>query len=1282
MPIDSGSGGGGTLKPGGEAYGDNLLTTALEVTTTSQNLPIQLQAGKWYGLLFSDGTANEPGPMLSWRAPVSGLKGITFALQEFYKVNFTIGATTTAMAKTTGSRTLYLREIRLAIAQKGARGNQGIPGDALAGGPFSDNVLPRTVTINTNGRSFDLGVRLEAGQWYEFYVSKTADRHQAVHGFSVKIPSATEADHWWKAGVLGNEATGLIVDKQSSGNTTMSKYAIGVRGVASIASIDVDAIYRHQSAKGDGGVGREELYAVGPTRTLNANQSPSNDWRYGLVDAAGNAITAPQNGIRWYKTRQPTTATNKYPFIAERKVVGIPNEGDEVTADWDTPVLTSEPGRDSSVPDATETVAGKVRRATSAEVQARTEVNAFVPPNLLSSAMGQILRGGVFGENLLSSSVTLNASPAAATSFGRILEPGSWYIAFFARTEDAAIGNWEQFRAPARGSTVTLIGPLGSGTGRGYFGIRIATGSGTTGNDTGLVVGGSGENNPRPLRLTEVRQVKAAKGDGGVGREKLYAVGPTRTLNANQYPSNDWRYGLVDAAGNAIATARNGIRWYKTPQSTTPTNKYPFVAVRKTVGTPSEGDEVSADWAVALISEPGQDGSGPRPTSPLGYEPPWSFIRQSTTAGPEVSVASGSAAEVGSAWNTAAGKHGDFAVLGLTPLTSSFSFTGIPSDTDTDLHVVARMRISYQLFHGTIELLIKETYRDAQNAEQTRVTSLDTITIASNARKDTANSTMRTPNGVVLKARSGRTYTLFIKGTPETARPSANVGFWNGGVTDEDGIWLAKAKDVSVPDASETVAGRVRRATAAEVQVQAAVNAFVPPNLVSSAVGQISVGGQASDVDPIADRVIDEEDLSDILKAKVLSEYSFDVTNEVDAVVCSQYVGRGELGNDKPYSTATIGTPLNASLPSIYQRGSTATNYALYKRALEFSQNTDLTAQEGARAYGLNIEQLDELAVGDRLLLYATLYTADNSSVERVIFALQSGSNTAVALYRKNDTTIEARVGDTRIVNMGVGEIANRFFKVGMYIKRTGQSGFEFRLFGGGRISNSATATISGLISTTVTVGVNPTYVRATQESLAIASSFRGLMFDVVVMHPTQDAEAGWAGRTSDGGNDRTIPYGNAMHIRLVQGSSEYQYTPGDNLVGSTPQVLSQLNSVTSITLGATGVDLDKILGFWAEFDVNGRGYRQFLPVEFIPRRTSAPYTLDASTGLVSHYDPGIIVVSKGSPSPNNTGDHWYFTTLLVTGSAVARTLDFWPGTISEVRSASVTSLRVVAKRR
>lgn len=1020
MPIDSGSGGGGTLKPGGEAYGDNLLTTALEVTTTSQNLPIQLQAGKWYGLLFSDGTANEPGPMLSWRAPVSGLKGITFALQEFYKVNFTIGATTTAMAKTTGSRTLYLREIRLAIAQKGARGNQGIPGDALAGGPFSDNVLPRTVTINTNGRSFDLGVRLEAGQWYEFYVSKTADRHQAVHGFSVKIPSATEADHWWKAGVLGNEATGLIVDKQSSGNTTMSKYAIGVRGVASITSIDVDAIYRHQSAKGD----------------------------------------------------------------------------------------------------------------------------------------------------------------------------------------------------------------------------------------------------------------------GGVGTEKLYAVGPTRTLNANQYPSNDWRYGLVDAAGNAIATARNGIRWYKTPQSTTPTNKYPFVAVRKTVGTPSEGDEVSADWAVALISEPGQDGSGPRPTSPLGYEPPWSFIRQSTTAGPEVSVASGSAAEVGSAWNTAAGKHGDFAVLGLTPLTSSFSFTGIPSDTDTDLHVVARMRISYQLFHGTIELLIKETYRDAQNAEQTRVTSLDTITIASNARKDTANSTMRTPNGVVLKARSGRTYTLFIKGTPETARPSANVGFWNGGVTDEDGIWLAKAKDVSVPEASETVAGKVRRATAAEVQVQAAVNAFVPPNLVSSAVGQISVGGQASDVDPIADRVIDEEDLSDILKAKVLSEYSFDVTDEVDAVVCSQYVGRGELGNDKPYSTATIGTPLNASLPSIYQRGSTATNYALYKRALEFSQNTDLTAQEEARAYGLNIEQLDELAVGDRLLLYATLYTADNSSVERVIFALQSGSNTVVALYRKNDTTIEARVGDTRIVNMGVGEIANRFFKVGMYIKRTGQSVFEFRLFGGGRISNSATATISGLISTTVTVGVNPTYVRATQESLAIASSFRGLMFDVVVMHPTQDAEAGWAGRTSDGGNDRTIPYGNAMHIRLVQGSSEYQYTPGDNLVGSTPQVLSQLNSVTSITLGATGVDLDKILGFWAEFDVNGRGYRQFLPVEFIPRRTSAPYTLDASTGLVSHYDPGIIVVSKGAPSPNNTGDHWYFTTLLVTGSAVARTLDFWPGTISEVRSASVTSLRVVAKRR
>lgn len=1115
MPIDSGSGGGGTLKPGGEAYGDNLLKKSFEVTTTSQNLPIRLKAGKWYGLLFSDGTANESGPMLSWRAPMSGVKGITFALQQFYKVNFTIGATTTAVARTTGGGTLRLREIRLAIAQKGPRGFQGIAGDALAGGPFSDNILPRSVTINANGRSFDLGVRLEAGQWYEFYVSKTADRQHAVHGFSVKIPSATEANHWWKVGVLGNEATGLIVDKQSSGNTTMSKYVLSVHGVAGITSIDVDAIYRHQSAKGDGGVGTEKLYAVGPTRTLNANQYPGNAWRYGLVDADGNAITAPQNGIRWYKTPQSTTTTNKYPFVAERRIVGIPNDGDEVSAQW---------------------------------------------------------------------SVALQSEPGSA----------------------------------------------------------------------------------------------GAAGDDASGTETIYAVHSSNTLTNNQQPVSTWKFGQPQT--------RDGVAWNRNPQNPTADKKYPFWAKRKITGDPAVGATIDTTWAWSLIAPPGRDGSGPSaPTSPLGYEPPWSFIRQSTTAGPEIGVDDGNPGEVGNAWDTAAGKHGDWATLGLTPLTSSFSFSNIPSDSDTNLHVVARMRIFYQLFGGTIELLIKETYRDAQSAEQTRVTSLDTITIATN--HGNANATMRTPNGVILKARSGRTYTLFIKGTPQAAKPAARVGFWNGGVTDEDGIWLAKAEDVA-PDASETVAGKVRRATAAEVQAQAAVNAFVPPNLVSSAMGQISVGSQASDVDPIADRVIDEENLSDILKAKVLSEYSLDVTDEVDAVVCSQYVGRGEPGNDKPYSPATIGTPLNASLPSIYQRGATATDYASYKRALEFSQNPDLTAQEGARAYGLNIEQLDELEVGDRLLLYATLYTADNSSVERVIFALQSGSNMVVALYRTNDTTIEARVGDTRIVNRGVGEMTNRFFKVGMYIKRTGPSGFEFRIFGGGASSDSATATISGLSSTTVTVGINPTYVQPSQRSQAIASSFRGLMFDVVVMHPTQDATTGWASRTSydRNRNDRTVPYGNAMHIRLVQRGGEYQYMPGDNLVGSTPQALSPLNAVTSITLGATGVDLDKILGFWAEFKVNGRGYRQFLPVEFIPRRTgtltSTLYALDESTGLVSHYDPGIIVVSKGAPSPNSTGDHWYFTALLASGSAVALTLDFWPGTISNVRSASVTSLRVVQKRR
>lgn len=1109
MPIDSGSGGGGTLKPGGEAYGDNLLTTALEVTTTSQNLPIQLEAGKWYGLLFSDGTASEPGPMLSWQAPAANTpKSIAFSIQEYYKVDFTIGASTTAMQKRSGTRTLYLREIRLDIARRGARGGQGIPGDAFRGGSFSENVLPNApLTLRTANGWVSLGVRLEPGRWVKIFISDTAEPQNATDAADVHVPADGSVDV--KRGILGSSESFMSV-RSVAGRHSEVRFQLGTRSELKFDPIDIDAIRYFQSAKGDSGVGTETLYAVGPTRTLNANQHPSNDWRYGLVDADGNAITASQNGIQWHKTPQSTTTTNKYPFVAERRVVGIPDDGDEVSAQW---------------------------------------------------------------------SVALQSEPGSA----------------------------------------------------------------------------------------------GAAGDDASGTETIYAVHSINTLTESQQPVSTWKFGQPQT--------RDVVAWNRNPQNPMADKKYPFWAKRKITGDPAVGATIDTTWAWSLIAPPGRDGSGPSaPTSPLGYEPPWSFIRQSTTAGPVVGVNDGNPGEIGNAWNMAAGKHGDWAKLGLEPTTSSFSFSDIPSDSDTNLHVIARMRISYQLFHGTIELLIKETDSDAQ----TRVTSLDTITLAT---PQTLNTTMRTPNGVMLKARRGRTYKLFIKGTPKTAKPGANVGFWNGGVTDEDGIWLAKAEDVA-PDASETVAGKVRRATAAEVQAQAAVNAFVPPNLVSSAMGQISVGSQASDVDPIADRVIDEEDLSDILKAKVLSEYSLDVTDEVAAVVCSQYVGRGEPGNDKPYSTATIGTPLNASLPSIYQRGAAADSYDFYKRGLEFSQNPDLTAQEGARAYGLNIEQLDELANGDRLLLYATLYTADNSSVERVIFALQSGSNTVVALYRTNNTTIEARVGDTRIVNRGVGEMANRFFKVGMYIKRTGPSGFEFRIFGGGASSDSATATISGLSSTTVTVGINPTYVQPSQRSQAIASSFRGLMFDVVVMHPTQDATTGWASRTSydRNRNDRTVPYGNAMHIRLVQRGGEYQYMPGDNLVGSTPQALSPLNAVTSITLGATGVDLDKILGFWAEFKVNGRGYRQFLPVEFIPRRTgtltSTLYALDESTGLVSHYDPGIIVVSKGAPSPNSTGDHWYFTALLASGSAVALTLDFWPGTISNVRSASVTSLRVVQKRR
>ena len=84
---------------------------------------------------------------------------------------------------------------------------------------------------------------------------------------------------------------------------------------------------------GEDGVGTEIVYAVTDQNSIPSTQYPDNNWGYNNGGTIG--------GLTWHTDPQSVSSATPNQFIAERQVIGTPDDGNNVTDTWSTPALWS-----------------------------------------------------------------------------------------------------------------------------------------------------------------------------------------------------------------------------------------------------------------------------------------------------------------------------------------------------------------------------------------------------------------------------------------------------------------------------------------------------------------------------------------------------------------------------------------------------------------------------------------------------------------------------------------------------------------------------------------------------------------------------------------------------------------------------------------------------------------------------------------------------------------------------------------------------------------------------
>ena len=332
-------------------------------------------------------------------------------------------------------------------------------------------------------------------------------------------------------------------------------------------------------APGTDGVGRETIYAGSTKRELGDTDKPSNGWGY---QSPGDAAS----GLTWYSI-EPDLNNGDYLWVSSRTIVGTPDVGEAVEAEW------SDPSRITQVPHQGPQGLYLVR------VYLDTLASASVAPERPTASQG----------------MTVRYDPDTNTITG--LSNPAWVTDFTEYNTDL-VARWESF---------ATYNPANSTLGEFSIPFRVEGSIGPAGQP-----GANGRDG-----IDGQNGIDGAAGADGYGPEFIYATIPTMTMSPNVYPLNSW--GFDDPVWVVYGAAKNrqvsyvnepppigtlvqnppdglgairiseSLRWHDAAPDVPP-GHYLFFSSRYVPGRPQKGTPVQDVWSVpARVSRVGQDGA-------------------------------------------------------------------------------------------------------------------------------------------------------------------------------------------------------------------------------------------------------------------------------------------------------------------------------------------------------------------------------------------------------------------------------------------------------------------------------------------------------------------------------------------------------------------------------------------------------------------------------------------------------------------------------------------------
>lgn len=403
------------------------------------------------------------------------------------------------------------------------------------------------------------------------------------------------------------------------------------------------------SKLGNDGLGFERVFAAYDENTIPTALRPSNDWGY---DTPG-IVRSGADTLQWHDDIPDLTVDAPFLFRARRAIMGIPTVGDTVEADWQVPRVISHFGADGQDGIGTDGTPGAGYEFIYAIYDADTIPAGLRPDNAWGYDQPATVTSGVLAlrwyDNVPGVTPTMRflfqsrrrvrgspdagdaitddwTNPSLISRFGEDGEPGDPGPPGIGYEFIYAVFNQDSIPANLRPSN-----------GWGYdqpTGIILPGGVQITWSDDvpdvtenlrylfqarRQIIGApeAGDSVTADWEAPALISHFGEDGDAraGVGHEFIYAVYPTNTIPADLRPDNTWGY---DQPGT-VTDGTNSLQWHDDVTDVSATNPFLFQSRRQVEGTPSTGDEVTADWSdPALISHFGQDGTDGSPG--LGYE--------------------------------------------------------------------------------------------------------------------------------------------------------------------------------------------------------------------------------------------------------------------------------------------------------------------------------------------------------------------------------------------------------------------------------------------------------------------------------------------------------------------------------------------------------------------------------------------------------------------------------------------------------------------------------------